>query len=160
TLLAGDGGDEIFGGNERYAKDRIMSAWYAMPAPLKAAGRAVGGVAGASGNFFLNRVENFFERTSLPNPDRFYTDDSLASDHYEELLTPELRRAVGRDASLDWMRRVYALGDTGGPLHRVMRLDLMNAIAQSDLRKVDGASRSAEVSVRFPYLDPKLIAWV
>lgn len=159
-LVAGDGGDEIFGGNERYAKDRIMSVWYSMPAPLKAAGRAVGSVAGASGNFFLNRVENFFERASLPNPDRFYTDDSFASDHYEQLLSSEFRRAVGRDASLDWMRRVYRLGNSGGPLHRVMRLDLLNAIAQSDLRKVDGASRSAGVSVRFPYLDPKLIAWV
>jgi asparagine synthase (glutamine-hydrolysing) len=159
-LVAGDGGDEIFGGNERYAKDRIMSAWYGMPAPVKAAGRALGGAVGASGNFFLNRVENFFERASLPNPDRFYTDDSFASDHYDEMLSSEFRRAVGRDASLEWMRSVYRLGATGGPLHRVMRLDLLNAIAQSDLRKVDGASRSAGVSVRFPYLDPKLIAWV
>ncbi|MGZ3442464.1 MAG: asparagine synthetase B family protein, partial [Polyangia bacterium] len=159
-LVAGDGGDEIFGGNERYAKDRIMSAWYGMPAPLKAAGRAIGGAVGASGNFFLNRVENFFERASLPNPDRFYTDDSFASDHYDQLLSSEFRRSVARDASLEWMRRVYRLGATGGPLHRVMRLDLLNAIAQSDLRKVDGASRSAGVSVRFPYLDPKLVAWV
>ena len=62
--------------------------------------------------FFLNRVENFFERASLPNPDRFYTDDSFASDHYDELLTPEFRRAVARDASLDWMRDVYRLGAT------------------------------------------------
>ena len=93
-LIGGDGGDEIFGGNERYAKDRIMETWYAMPAPLKAVGRVVGGVAGRSGSFFLNRVENFFERASVPNPDRFYTDDSFASDHYGELLRPDFRRAV------------------------------------------------------------------
>ncbi|MGZ3438188.1 MAG: asparagine synthetase B family protein, partial [Polyangia bacterium] len=159
-LVAGDGGDEIFGGNERYAKDRIMETWYAMPAPVKAVGRAVGGAAGRSGNFFLNRVENFFERASLPNPDRFYTDDSFASDHYDEMLTPEFRRAVARDASLDWMRGVYRLGASGGPLHRVMRLDLMNAIAQHDIRKVDSATRARGVSVRFPYLDPKLVSWV
>ncbi len=159
-LVAGDGGDEIFGGNERYAKDRVMETWYAMPAPLKAVGRAVGGVAGRSGNFFLNRVENFFERASLPNPDRFYTDDSFASDHYEEMLTPEFRRVVARDASLEWMRGVYRQGATGGPLHRVMRLDLQNAIAQHDIRKVDSATRARGVSVRFPYLDPKLVTWV
>ena len=159
-LLAGDGGDEIFGGNERYAKDRIMETWYALPQPLKAVGRAVGGVAGRSGNFFLNRVENFFERASLSNPDRFYTDDSFASDHYDDMLTPEFRRAVGRDASLEWMRGVYRQGSTGGPLHRVMRLDLQNAIAQHDLRKVDSATRARGVSVRFPYLDPRLVDWV
>jgi asparagine synthase (glutamine-hydrolysing) len=137
-----------------------METWYAMPTPLKAVGRAVGGVAGRSDNHFLNRVENFFERASLPNPDRFYTDDSFASDHYEAMLTPEFRRAVGRDASLDWMRGVYRLGSSGGPLHRVMRLDLQNAIAQHDLRKVDSATRARGVSVRFPYLDPQLVDWV
>jgi asparagine synthase (glutamine-hydrolysing) len=159
-LIAGDGGDEIFGGNERYAKDRIMEGWYGMPAPLKVMGRAVGDIAGKSGNFFLNRVENFFERASLPNPDRFYTDDSFASDHYEQMLSPEFRRVVARDVSLDWLRSVYGLGRTGGPLHRLMRLDLMNAIAQHDVRKVDSATRSVGVSVRFPYLDPPLVTWV
>src|SRR5207248_1154586 len=49
------------------------------------------------------------------------------------------------------------LGHSGGPLHRVMRLDLMMAIAQNDLRKVDCAARLAGVSVRFPYLDPALV---
>jgi asparagine synthase (glutamine-hydrolysing) len=158
-LLAGDGGDEIFGGNQRYAKDKVMETWFALPAPFKALGNAVGGVVGGSRLHLLNRVENFFNRASLPNPDRFYTDDSFASDHYLELLRPEFRSAVARDASLDFMRGVYRLGRTGGPLHRVMRLDLLMAIAQNDLRKVHGATRSAGVSVRFPYLDPSLVAY-
>jgi asparagine synthase (glutamine-hydrolysing) len=67
---------------------------------------------------------------------------------------------VPRDASLEWMRGVYKQGSSGGPLHRVMRLDLQNAIAQHDLRKVDSATRARGVSVRFPYLDPKLVTWV
>jgi asparagine synthase (glutamine-hydrolysing) len=57
------------------------------------------------------------------------------------------------------MRSVYRLGASGGPLHRVMRLDLLMAIAQHDLRKVHGATQSAGVSVRFPYLDPQLVAY-
>ena len=158
VLLAGDGGDEIFGGNQRYAKDQVMEAWFSMPRPLKAIGRQIGHLASHADHHFLNRVENFFERSSLPNPDRFYTDDSFASDHYHDMLTPDFRRAVDRDASLDFMRDVYRVGATGGPLHRIMRLDLMMAIAQNDLRKVHGAAQSVGVSVRFPYLDPLLVA--
>jgi asparagine synthase (glutamine-hydrolysing) len=159
-LVAGDGGDEIFGGNQRYAKDVAMEAWFQLPAPVRALGRAVGGAVGGGRVNLLNRVENFFERASLPNPDRFYTDDSFASDHYHELLSADFRAAVERDASLDLMRGIYRMGESGGPLHRLMRLDLLMAIAQNDLRKVDGAARAAGVDVRFPYLDPALVAYV
>ncbi len=158
-LVAGDGGDEIFGGNARYAKDQIMSAWYALPAPVKAVGGVVAKTVHGSSSHFLNRVENFFERASLPNPDRFYTDDSFASDHYDELLTADFRSKVRRDASLDFMRGLYRLGDTGGPLHRIMRLDLNMAIARNDIPKVHGATRAAGISTRFPLLDPQLVAY-
>jgi asparagine synthase (glutamine-hydrolysing) len=157
VMLAGDGGDEIFGGNERYAKDKVMEAWFSLPAPVKAVGRKVGSEVGGSSVHFLNRVENFFERASLPNPERFYTDDSFASDHYEELLRPEFRAEVQRESSLDRMREIYRVGQSGGPLHRIMRLDLNMAIAQNDVPKVHGSARAAGVTVRFPYLDQELI---
>lgn len=158
-LLAGDGGDEVFGGNERYSKDQVMETFYRLPTPIKALGQSVGKLAGRSSSHFFNRVENFFERASLPNPDRFYTDDSFASDYYAELLTPSFREQVGRDASLEFMREVYSQGGEAGPLHRIMRLDLAMAIAQNDLVKVHGACKANGISVRFPFLDPALVAY-
>jgi asparagine synthase (glutamine-hydrolysing) len=158
-MLAGDGGDEIFGGNQRYAKDRIMETYHRLPAPLRAVGNGIGKIASRSHVNFLQRVGNFVERASLPNPDRFYTDDSFASDYYDELLSADFRAAVPRDASLDHMRAVYAEGGRASPLHRIMRLDLLHAIAQNDLVKVHGACRLHGVSVRFPYLDPELVAF-
>ena len=157
TLLAGDGGDEIFGGNQRYAKDRVMRAFHGLPDPLKRAARGAGRALGGSRSFLLNRVHNFVERASLPNPDRFYTDDAFASDHYQALLTPEFREHVGRDASLEFMRRVHARGGDAGELHRIMRLDLLMAIAQNDLVKVNGGCKAQGVAVRFPFLDPRLV---
>lgn len=157
TLVAGDGGDEIFGGNERYAKDHAFGLFHALPAPLKAMGRAVGHVAARSQRRFPQRIANFVERGSLPNPDRFYTDDSFASDHFRELLSDEFARGLPRDLSLDFLRHQYALSDGASELHRLMRLDLDMAIAQCDIVKVHGATRAAGVVARFPYLDPDLV---
>jgi len=157
TMLGGDGGDEIFGGNQRYAKDQVMQAFYRMPEAIKQVARAFGRAVGGGNNHLLNRIENFTKRASLPNPERFYTDDSFASDYYDTLLTEQFRETVDKDASLAFMRDVYAEGGEVEPLHAIMRLDLMMAIAQNDLVKVHRACKHHGVVARFPFLDPNLV---
>jgi asparagine synthase (glutamine-hydrolysing) len=157
--VAGDGGDEIFGGNERYAKDMIMQRWFELPAAVKSLGRAIGRSVGGGSNRFLNRVDNFTRRSSLPNPDRFYTDDAFASECFDELLTASFRSSVTAHLSLQLLRGMYAGCDARSELHRLMALDLELAIAQNDLVKVDGAARHVGVTVRFPYLDADLVAY-
>lgn len=158
-LLAGDGGDEIFGGNERYAKDRWMQAFHALPSPVRAVANGVGRAVSGGRVRLLNRVGNFTRRASLPNPDRFYTDDAFASEHFEAMMGPALASALSPDLSLAFMRQLYDQGQAGEALHRLMALDLEMAIARNDLVKVDGACRHAGISARFPYLDPDLVAF-
>lgn len=158
-LVAGDGGDEIFGGNERYLKDKIFGLYHGAPAPVRSLGQLIHRSLARTDQRWANRVRNFIERGSLPNPDRFYTDDSFASDHYDELLTEGFRAQVAQDASLDLQRAVWKDLSAPSELHRLMHLDLTMAIADNDIVKVTGACRSAGVSVLFPYLDRSLVEY-
>jgi asparagine synthase (glutamine-hydrolysing) len=156
-LVAGDGGDEIFGGNERYRKDQIFGRFHRAPAPLRALARGIAHLLGGFESRLGNRVRNFVHRASLPNPDRFYSDDAFASKHFDALLGPALRGAVQRDDALDVQRRIYAQAQAGAELHRLMYLDMKMTIADNDLVKVTRAAKVSGVEVAFPYLDRRLV---
>jgi asparagine synthase (glutamine-hydrolysing) len=156
-LLAGDGGDEIFGGNERYRKDRILGWYYALPRPARAAGRLAARLLAGLDQRFLNRVVNFVERGSLPNPERFYSDDAFASEEFESLLAPDFRAQLRRESSLELLRGHFDAARARSEIHRLMYVDLKMAISDNDLVKVTRASAAAGVNVLFPLLDPALV---
>lgn len=156
-LLAGDGGDEIYGGNERYRKDAIFEMFHRAPAVLRGVAHGAATVLRGVDARWANRVKNFVRRGSLPNPDRFYTDDAFASEHFEQLLTTPFRSAVSLDDALDFQRRLYGQAEADHSLHRLMYLDLKLTIADNDVVKVVRASRLAGVDVQFPYLDRQLV---
>ena len=157
VLIAGDGGDEIFGGNERYAKDKILGWYYRLPAPVKRLGQLAAWAAGPLDARPVNRIKNIIRRGSLPNPDRFYTDDSFASEHYGDLLSDDFRQQVDIGESLEFMRSIYREAETDSELHRLMYIDLRMAIAENDLVKVNRTSKAIGVSVLYPYLDRGLV---
>jgi asparagine synthase (glutamine-hydrolysing) len=156
-LLGGDCGDEIFGGNERYAKDYYFQRYFDLPGAAKAAGSLVRQALKPIDQRFVNRIKNFLNRGALANPERFYTDDSFASDFYDELLTPELRASCPKRSSLAVLERHFAEADAKADLNRLMHIDLQMAIADNDLTKVNRSAKAAGVSVLYPYLTPDLI---
>jgi asparagine synthase (glutamine-hydrolysing) len=157
-LFAGDGGDELFGGNERYTKDRVYAVYHRVPPALRHALRALAAALPGDG-LLANRVRNFVDRGNLPNPDRLYADDALASKRWDGLVGAALKSRVTRHASVDVMRAHW---DRVGPVHeidRLMYVDLKTAIWGNDLVKVVSAARAAGVRVRFPFLDPALASF-
>jgi asparagine synthase (glutamine-hydrolysing) len=157
-LLAGDGGDELFGGNERYAKDRVYALYGHLPARLR---RGLATLARwlPGESLPLNRLRNVAYRGTLPNPERLYSDDALGSRYWDTLVVPELRRHVSRDASLALVRSHWDRVPAGHEIDRLMYVDLKTAIWGNDLVKVTTAARVGGVRVRFPFLDPELASF-
>lgn len=158
-LIGGDGGDEIFGGNERYRKDEVMGRFHAMPGPLKSLARGLCALGSGVDWRPWNRVKNFVRRSSLPNPDRFYTDDSFASEYFDTLLTRDFQSRLDRDESLNVLRRTYLDADARSELGKLLYIDLEHTICDNDVVKVTRAARHAGLTVRFPYLDRQLVEY-
>lgn len=159
VMIAGDGGDESFGGNERYARDAIYRAYAKVPRSLRRAIARGFGRPSRAGSLLMNRLRNFASRGALDNPARFYCEESFASECFDELLSPGMRSALQRDASLELVQRHYDDAGETEELHRLMYIDQMMAIADNDLTKVQRASQAAGVTVNYPYLDPDLVTY-
>jgi asparagine synthase (glutamine-hydrolysing) len=159
-LLAGDGGDEIFGGNERYLKDRILGMYGSIPRMIRAAWEQPLERLPLRGHI-PNRLRKMVRRAQMPNPDRFYADMEFASAHWANLPGPAFRdHPLPIDASAEHVRGLYRTCGADDELHRLLYLDMKLAIADNDLRKVVGCGSIFGIEPRFPLLDLNLVEFV
>ncbi|OIP66367.1 MAG: asparagine synthase [Nitrospirae bacterium CG18_big_fil_WC_8_21_14_2_50_70_55] len=153
TLLAGDGGDELFAGNERYATDALFQRYAHLPAPV----RGLLGAVAASDRFCalpgVGKVGRYVRRARLPNPDRILSYGLYADQHLAEVVQPELLAALGDHRAVATARALYAEGEAESEVGRLLLFDHQLTLADNDLRKVTEGCAVAGVAVRYPMLD-------
>lgn len=157
-LLAGDGGDELFGGNERYVKDPVFERYNRLPAwvrrrliePSVRAGAAV------FGHGPLDLAARYVRRASLPLPDRLFSYSFLASALPETIFDTGFRTTLNGSSRLEAARRYYGAAPSSSYVNRWLYLDLKITIGANDLVKVTRMCDLAGVTARYPLLDWKL----
>lgn len=159
-LLAGDGGDELFGGNSRYAKQKVFGAWESIPRALRGGLlEPIFGLPAIAKAPLLRKGASYIEQARVPMPDRMHTWNLLNSLGMTNIFTPAFLEGVDVTAPARQQREVWSQAVTGDLVNRMLAFDWHYTLAETDLPKVCGTTELAQVSVGFPMLDPRLLAY-
>lgn len=157
-LLAGDGGDELFGGNTRYAKQSVFAWYQGLPASLR---RALIEPATDSGAFdaipLISKGASYVRQARVPMPDRMQTYNLLSRLGREHVLTPGFLAQVDTGSPQARERSVWAESAGSSFVNRMLAYDWRFTLAENDLPKVRGSTELAGLSVAYPFLDQQVV---
>ena len=157
-LLAGDGGDELFGGNSRYAMQRIFGWYSQLPGGLrKGLMDPLFGMPSVAGMPLLSKGAGYIRQANMPMPDRLQNYNLLLRLGVQEVLTPAFLSRVSQQGPLDAQRAVWAATGDVAEINAMLAYDWRFTLAESDLPKVRGSTELAGVTAGYPFLDQPLV---
>ena len=154
VALGGDGGDEVFGGYDRYLAAPVMQQWNALlkiGAPLSAGLTSTGAINNRKIKRILSQVQSH---------------PSLAARYLSVLSlgqTSELKNLVGHDfysmaASAEFVSH-FGLPGVRDDLSRMIRSDFQWYLPGDLLVKADMATMANSLELRAPLLDHEVVEW-
>jgi asparagine synthase (glutamine-hydrolysing) len=152
VVLSGDGGDELFGGYDKYVVEGRERCYENMAAPLRGLLRNIAAIMpeGAKGR-------NFLRHFSLSGTERYLDAVSFFhGDEKKQLFQPAIAAQMYSD---DIWREAFALlkSADGNWLSSLQYFDLKRYLPLDILTKVDRMSMAHSLEARVPLLDHKLV---
>jgi asparagine synthase (glutamine-hydrolysing) len=157
-LLAGDGGDELFGGNARYAKQRVFGWYEQVPAALRRGLMEPLLERTPLGSLpLLRKGRSYVDQAKVPLPDRMQQYNLLLRLGIADVFTPDFLAQVDTSDPLRQQQAVWRQVQGTSALNRMLAYDWRYTLAEADLPKVCGTTALAGVDVGFPFLDERVL---
>ena len=158
TLLAGDGGDELFAGNERYSVQKLFQIYSRIPSTLRrfCLDPAVDYLP-TEWSTLTRKVRRYVEQARIDMPDRLQTYNFFEMYNpdyaFHESFKKSIDVALPRIESRSWYDRSHEFEF----LDRMLLFDWKLTLADNDLRKVSRMCEAAGMLVDYPLLDDDLV---
>ncbi len=158
-LLAGDGGDEVFGGNERYVRQWIFDLYNRLPPWLRrnVVEPATDRVSSESRITPLRKARSYVEQALIPLPERFESWNFMYREGGQHMLDADFAANIDREGPMRLMRKVWDAAPSPNLLEKMLWYDWHFTLADNDLRKVGAMCALAGVRVSYPLLHPAVV---
>ena len=154
-VLTGDGGDELFGGYDRYLRLLALERLGPLTRPAAAALRVAGALLPDP---IGNRLGRIGERLQLPGQQRYLS--SVALQRADTAHALNAGAGGARHYHLPLLEEAGAdLGAGRSPLDRAVAIDLQSYLPDDILVKLDRMAMANSLEARSPFLHPELASF-
>ena len=158
-LLAGDGGDEIFAGNERYAKQMLFETYHRLPRFLTA---GLEGLLNSLPDALAKqklpfKAKRYIEQANAAMPDRLQDYNFLHRHNVADIFQADFLAKIDTTAPLRQLGEDYRRPEQASTLNRMLYMDWKNTLHDNDLVKVNRMCEMVGVEVCYPLLDRRIL---